>query len=179
VNKSGAIFDPEKLNWMNGSYIRSMPEEEYVKKVHDELVRAGYGGGDKDRIRLIALAIRSSLSTFHEVPSKAAPFYRENIGEYQSDALEWICKPGSNNIFRALIQELQEMPAMTVEGFKGAIKKVQGSTGTKGKELWLPVRSAITGVAEGPDLPLVIETLGKDKVIHLLERALVLAESKS
>jgi len=177
VNKSGAIFNLEKLNWMNGSYIRSLQEDEYIQRVQHELGKAGYISGDSNKNRMIALAIRNSLSAFSEVPGRAALFFTERITDYQPEAREWIRKESSKNIFRTLINELQPLPAVKVEGFKEVIKKVQGTTGIKGKDLWMPVRSAMTGMAEGPDLPLVIEILGKDKMIRFLEQALALADN--
>ena len=49
---------------------------------------------------------------------------------------------------------------------------VQRETGLKGKEIWMPVRSALTGLTEGPELPLVIQIFGKDKILKLLEQAI-------
>ena len=49
---------------------------------------------------------------------------------------------------------------------------VQKETGIKGKELWMPVRSALTGLTEGPELPQVIQILGRKKILDYLDQAL-------
>jgi len=171
VNKSGAIFNLEKLNWMNGHYIRSMEEASYIERVQAELKKAGYHTSDPHKIRQIALAIRNSLSKFNDVVRRADLFYNEKIGEYQPEAMKWIEAENSQKIIASLIDELNKIPAVSIEKFKEIIKNVQIKTGIRGKELWLPIRSAITGMAEGPDLPLVIEILGKEKIIRFLEDA--------
>ena len=51
----------------------------------------------------------------------------------------------------------------------GSVQKI---TGVKGKELWMPVRAALTGLTEGPELPAVIELLGKEKIADYLAQAL-------
>jgi nondiscriminating glutamyl-tRNA synthetase len=178
VSKSGAIFNQDKLNWMNGSYIRSMNNEEYVRRVQTELKNAGFQTGDDHKTRQIALAIRNSLSTFAEVSRRADLFCNEKIAEYQPEAKQWIRMENSQKIFTILIEELQTVPDITVDSFKEIIKRVQAKTGIKGKDLWLPIRSAITGVAEGPDLPLVIEILGKKKMIRFLEQAKIQANKQ-
>jgi nondiscriminating glutamyl-tRNA synthetase len=153
---------------MNGIYIRAMDEETYIRRIGQELEKSGYHDAD----RRIALAIRNSLSNFAEVPRRAALFFADTISDYQPEAREWIGKDISKKIFRSLITELQSVTSLSSDDFRTIIKKVQQATGAKGKELWLPVRSAITGMAEGPDLPLVIEILGKDKMIRFLDQAL-------
>jgi glutamyl-tRNA synthetase len=178
VNKAGAIFDLDKLKWMNSSYIRNLDEKEYVQQVQRELQKAGYDSGDSGKNRQIALAIRNSLVTFSDVASRAPLFFHEKIDVYHPEALEWLKTENSKKILNALISELQSLPAVTADSFKEVMKKVQAKTGLKGKDLWLPVRSAITGLAEGPDLPLVIEILGKDKIIRFLEQARTLANKQ-
>ncbi len=174
VNKAGAIFNLDKLNWMNGSYIRNLNEQEYIQRVQMELNKAGYDTADSRKNRQIALAIRNSLATFSDVAKRASMFYNEKITDYHPEALEWLKTENSKKILTALISELQILPAVTTDSFKEVMKKVQVTTGIKGKDLWLPIRSAITGMAEGPDLPLVIDILGKEKIIRFLEQTRML-----
>jgi glutamyl-tRNA synthetase len=178
VNKAGAIFNLDKLNWMNGSYIRNLDEKEYIQRVQLALENAGYDTGDPRKNRQIALAIRNSLTTFSDVAKGASFFYKEKITDYHPDALKWLRTDNGKKILTALISELQPLPAVTTDAFKAVMKQVQATTGIKGKDLWLPIRSAITGMAEGPDLPLVIDLLGKDKIIRFLEQARMLSDKK-
>jgi nondiscriminating glutamyl-tRNA synthetase len=178
VNKAGAIFNLDKLNWMNSAYIRSLDEKEYVRLVQQELQKAGYDTGDPGKNRQIALAIRNSLDKFSDVAKRAPLFFSEKIDEYHPEALAWLKTENSKNILTVLLAELQPLPAVTTDSFKEVMKKVQAKTGLKGKDLWLPIRSAITGVAEGPDLPLVIDILGKEKIIRFLEQARNLANKQ-
>ena len=60
------------------------------------------------------------------------------------------------------------------KSLKSVMANVQKNTGIKGKDLWMPVRAAMTGLTEGPELPLVIDILGKDKILKFLKQAMEL-----
>jgi len=70
------------------------------------------------------------------------------------------------------LQEIENANEINLDSFKQIMKNVQTNSGVKGKELWMPVRSAMTGMTEGPELPVVIEILGKQKVKTFLKQAI-------
>ena len=67
VSKAGAIFNREKLDWMNGIYLREIPEEEYVSYALAELKNAGLNTGNDAKNKLIVRAVRKSLSHLDEI----------------------------------------------------------------------------------------------------------------
>ena len=69
-----------------------------------------------------------------------------------------------------LEKETQE--TINVEIFRSIMKEVQQESGFVKEELWMPIRVALTGVTHGPDLPLVIEILGKKKIANFVKQAL-------
>jgi glutamyl-tRNA synthetase len=177
VNKSGAIFNKEKLDWINGIYIRNLPEEEYYSLTVKFIKDMDNGKRTEEEYRKMAGAIRNSLVTLNDIKERADIFFKERIERYSDEALEWIKKLESKEIYRLMISELEkaiekQSSVSTLENFKQVIGTVQKATGIKGKELWMPIRSAITGLTEGPDLPLVIEILGEEKVNRSLKQAL-------
>jgi nondiscriminating glutamyl-tRNA synthetase len=73
--------------------------------------------------------------------------------------------------FRRNIEEAGDA-GFTIEGIKGMIKAVQAETGTKGKQLFMPIRVALTGQMHGPDLNGTIWLLGRDKALARLTESL-------
>ncbi len=173
VNKSGAVFDVQKLEWMNGHYIRNIPEEEYLRVGEEWLKKLNLDTGDREKNELILKAVRPGLTRFDQLPEKTAVFFKSEL-DYDEEAREWLKKEESKALFRAMLDELEQIDELTVETFGAIIKTVQKSTGLKGKALWMPIRAAITGETHGPDLTIVLSVIGKEKVKQFIKQAIEL-----
>lgn len=171
VNKAGAVFDIHKLEWMNGMYIRSLPEDEYVKIGLEWLERENLDIGDVDKNKAVVLSLRNGINKFNEIKERAALFFTDRL-TYSEDAAGWIVKKESKILFQKMYDEIDQYPDLTLDDFKVLMKTVQKETGIKGKELWMPVRAAITGLTEGPELPVVISVIGKEKVKKFIKQAI-------
>lgn len=171
VNKSGAVFDLDKLNWMNGQYIRKLPEDEYVKEALKWLDKAGLDAGTPHKNEQIVLAVRNHLNKYDEVGEATRLFFSEKL-EYASEALDLLKLENSKILFQKMLDELKTMDELTLEVFKAVMQNVQKETGIKGKDLWMPVRAAITGQTAGPELPVVLSVIGKERVMSFLNQAL-------
>lgn len=172
VNKSGAVFNIEKLNWMNGIYIRKLPEEKYLSIALETMKNNGIDAGNTRKNEQIALAVRNSIETFNDIKERSELFLGDGPLHYSENALEWIKPDSSKKVFTSMLTEIEKIPEITLETFKSVMGNVQKETGLKGKEIWMPVRSALTGLTEGPELPQVIQIFGKDKILRLLEQAI-------
>ena len=172
VNKSGAVFDIEKLNWMNGLYIRNLPEDQYLQYALEAMKIAAIDSGDKDKNEQIALAVRNNLETFGEIKNRTTLFFEDGPLNFSESALKWVASENSKKVFSAMINEINDHQEMSLDAFKVVMANVQKATGIKGKDLWMPVRSALTGLTEGPELPQVLQIFGKNKILRLLEQAI-------
>ncbi len=171
VNKAGAVFDLQKLEWMNGHYIRTIDETTYLTLGLNWMAKFNLDTGDSEKNRNILKAIRPALNMFGDLPVKTALFFKNEL-EFEPEALEWVRKEESKYIFATMLAEIDQYPQLTLDDFSAMMKIVQKSTGIKGKNLWMAVRSAITGMTHGPELPIVLSVLGKDKVKQFLQQAL-------
>jgi len=172
VNKSGAVFNIEKLNWMNGVYIRKLSEERYLAIALETMKNNDIDAGNKETNEKIALAVRNSLDTFNDIIDRSELFLSDGPLQYSESALDWIKLATSKKVFMTMSTEIETIPEITLDSFKIVMGNVQKETGLKGKEIWMPVRSALTGLTEGPELPLVIQIFGKDKILKLLKQAI-------
>jgi len=173
VNKAGAVFDLKKLEWMNGHYIRNIDEQEYLKIGQEWLKKLGLDSGDEQKNQLILKAVRPGLNRFDQLPEKTTVFFKKQL-QFDAEAIEWLKKPESKEILKNLLAALREITELSVETFGSIIKQVQKQTGQKGKNLWMPIRAAITGETHGPDLTIVLSVIGKQKVEQFIKQALEL-----
>ena len=174
VSKTGGIFDQDKLDWVNGHYIRSYSPEKITDLAIPYLIQAGYIN-EKDAqnryswIKAMVSTVQESLSTIAEVPEKVKVFFEDEV-EFESDeVLEVLKAEQVPTLFQALEEELNNVEEIDEEFAKGLMKKIQKKTGIKGKNLYMPVRVALTGNLHGPELVNIIYVLGKQNVLKRIQ----------
>jgi glutamyl/glutaminyl-tRNA synthetase len=172
VNKSGAVFDVQKLNWMNGQYIRKLSQDERYQFLTPYLAKAGYDTSNTQKTKRVIDAIYKRLSYGEEVKETASIFYSEDLVITEPDARKILTKSNAKVVLKQFLARLETKEEVNVEIFSQIMKQVQQETGIVKEELWMPIRVALTGVTHGPDLPLVIEIFGKKKIIHFVQQAL-------
>ena len=172
VNKAGAVFNREKLDWMNGMYLRNLSDEAFLEIALVKIKDLGYDTGDESKNKAIVLSLKDRITTVNDLKEKASLFFENEITDYQTDAIEWIKKESSQQVFKSLKDELPKHSELNLDSFKLMMKEVQTNSGIKGQELWMPVRCAMTGMTTGPELPIVIEIFGKDKMEKLIDTAI-------
>ncbi len=175
VNKSGAVFDLAKLNWMNGQYIREMDESRRNQFLLPYLEKAGFDTTDDERSKKIISTVYQRISFGDEIKSKAAIFFSDKLILEDDEAREVLQKPTALTVLETFLQKITSIPEIDVDSFKQVMKEVQQETGIKKQDLWMPIRVAITGVTHGPELPIVMEIFGKKKIESFVGQAIEIA----
>jgi glutamyl-tRNA synthetase len=172
VNKAGAVFDLTKLNWMNGNYIRRFPEDDLVNFLLPYLKKAGADISDKEKTRKIILAVYKKIEKGIDVYEAAEIFHKDTLKITEAGALEVLKQDSARRVLEIFLEKTQSLEVLDMNTFRQAMKEVQNESGLKGSELWQPVRAALTGMLAGPELPVVIEVFGKDKVRNFIRQVL-------
>jgi nondiscriminating glutamyl-tRNA synthetase len=170
INKAGAVFDVEKLNWMNSEYIKRCTIDDLAGYIKPYFENAGYSIGDRDRFMLVTEMVRTRIATLPESVQEAAFIYRDTIEPEDEESRELITLGTSKQLFSALLEKIKKAGSLSGELFKNIVQEAGKDLGIKGKHLFMPVRAALTGRSKGPDLPLLMEVLGKDEVIKRLSK---------
>lgn len=171
VNDSAGVFDVEKLNWMNGKYIRSKDIEDLGEMLRPYLEEADYQiPEDKDIYHWRVEAIHQDLNYLAEVAEKIDIFYKDNVEVTDEDKLEMLELESSKNLFKNFINKISEVEKITPDNFMDLLKPAGKEAGAKGKLLYMPMRLAVSGEKHGPDLKLLICGLGKEEVTKRLEQ---------
>jgi len=172
ISKSAAIFDVEKLNWMNGYYIRQIDLDRLTQLAMPYLKQANYPVEDFERTKKIISLLRNYLDFMDQVIQQAAIFYQDHVTINDSEARIIVHKDNSRKIFWSFLRELNAIEELDSNIFRIIMKTVQKETGVMGKDLWIPVRVALTGKLHGPELPNIAEILGKEKCEKFIRNAL-------
>lgn len=175
LGTSPAAFDPKKLEWISNQYLKEMDLGELTIKAIPHLVQAGYveENPSEERSewikRLIGL-YQEQMSYAAEITSLAKLFFEDSL-EFSEEELAILKGESVLSVLDAFSAQIKEVEPFEADSVKKAIKAVQKETGIKGKNLFMPIRVAVTGQQHGPQLNDAIELLGREKVLSNLEKA--------
>jgi glutamyl-tRNA synthetase len=184
VNDSPASFDPDKLYWLAGEYMRLLPLEERASGVIPYLERAKLISTPvsedlKNKVRRIVEACGDRLKLFSDILPYGSFFFRDP--EYDSSAVEKrLRKPGVADQLRRFAQEFlwhdMTFTAASIEGMLTVF--CQNDAGVK-RDLVHALRVATTGVQVGPGVFDCVEVLGRDESLRRITKALAIAAGES
>ncbi|GLB61406.1 glutamate--tRNA ligase [Cytobacillus sp. NCCP-133] len=168
LSKSPALFDKQKLEWMNNQYMKKLDQDRLVSISAPHLVKAGkirenWQQENNEWVRSLITLYQEKMSFGAEIVELSELFFTEEM-TVDEEAREVLSEEQVPEVLSAFLQEIETLAEFKADEIKAAMKAVQKSTGHKGKKLFMPIRSATTGQTHGPDLPQAIELLGKEKV---------------
>ncbi|WP_061811076.1 glutamate--tRNA ligase [Rossellomorea vietnamensis] len=176
LSTSSALFDNQKLTWMNNQYMKNLELAQVVELSLPHLISAGKldeNMSDEQRewaSRVISL-YQEQMSFGAEIVELSEMFFKTDL-EYDEEAKAVLEEEQVPEVLQAFLNEIDALETYEAAEIKSSIKAVQKSTGHKGKKLFMPIRVAVTGQTHGPELPNAIELLGKDTVKHRLQSLL-------
>ncbi|HLD71854.1 MAG TPA: glutamate--tRNA ligase family protein, partial [Candidatus Peribacteraceae bacterium] len=174
IQKSGAIFDIEKLDWIQGQWIRRLAPEEFAARIKP-LVEAKYSDAtsDKDFVEKAKL-IQDRLLFFPEAPEMLSFLYEEPAVDKDMLASEKqkVTKEILPEILQSLVETLESVSDWSLDNIKAALEKsLVTSTYKKGQILW-PLRVALTGKPFSPGAYEVAAVLGRGATLKRLRKVL-------
>jgi glutamyl-tRNA synthetase len=166
VGRSGSVFDADKLHWVNAHVLH------HASGAQLEAWGAAFmpvAARTLEPARRAALleAVRGNLGTLADLPGELAPFLDEPL-RFEPEASAALAGVGAPELCAALASALDGLAPWSGEQVKSAVQSVGKSLGLKGRELFQPVRAALTGRTHGPELPLIAELLGRDRCLARL-----------
>lgn len=174
ASKSGAIFDEEKLHWLNAIYIRNCKMGNLVERLKPFLEQAGYitAAIDAKWLNEVVDLVKTELTTLAEIGSYIDIFFDAKY-EITAGAKQILKKESAAQVVKVFGEYLKTIAGNPRENYLAAIKYTKEKTGAKGKELFMPLRAALTGKVHGPELDKIFLILGKDTILKRLEIAII------
>lgn len=179
VGKSSAIFNPEKLLWLNSQYIMKTPAEELAELVKPFLTKEGIiAEGDDLDMTWLAKAIttlKERAKTLVELANSLRYYIAEDI-EYDEKAKAKFLNEKSRDLLVELKDSLASLSVFSAPEIEKVFKTITEKHATKLGNLAQPVRVAMTGGTESPGIFEVLEIIDRGKAIKRLEKAILTIE---
>ncbi|MCG8333964.1 MAG: glutamate--tRNA ligase, partial [Proteobacteria bacterium] len=123
VGKAGAVFDVEKLRWMNQQYIKQIPNEELLATLKPFLPEVA-ANSDQDKLEKILQIIRDYLVVLPDAEEKLDLFYNENPELTDENLLAIVKEEAPQKVFAAFIQQVEQQDSLSSENFGQVMKAV-------------------------------------------------------
>ncbi|MEA1936097.1 MAG: glutamate--tRNA ligase [Thermodesulfobacteriota bacterium] len=171
VGKSAAVFNPEKLLWLNQHYIKECAAERLTHELSPFLKKSGLDTSDKDFVKKVALDLKTRSKTLVEMADSGIFYFKDEI-EYEKAAAEKFLKMEFAEHLEAVIEKLPLLQDYTKEGIEEFLREIARERDTKLKFIAQPMRVALAGKTISPGIDQVMITLGKEKVAQRIRKAL-------
>ena len=159
---SAAIFDYDKLRWMNAQYLSGEPLDEVMRHLAPFLAEVGLGDADPDRLRTAVDLHRTRAYNLQELASYLAPYFSERL-DYDPDLCKKFLKqPALPDQLDQLIESFGAMHPFDLEGIEAAIRGLAEEVGVKAGVLIHPTRMALSASKAGPSLFHLVEAMGQE-----------------
>ena len=172
VGRASAIFDEQKLRWMNGRYMRELALDQYVDAVAAHLEREGHAdaAADPDRLRVAGEIAQEKAQTLAEV----WPLVRFIFEPPAEDPKAWekVMKPDAVPRLEAGLEALRETEPWDPPTIEAALTAVVERLGAKPGQVYQPIRVAITGTTVSPGIYESLAALGREESLRRIELAL-------
>ena len=172
LSKSPAVFDQQKLSWINSVYMKKATLDEVVALSLPFLQEAGrlpeaVSVEEADWATNLIALYKEQMTHGAEIVALTDMFFKDEI-EYDEEANAVLSGETVPAVLAEFKQQLEAIEDFTPEAIKAAMKATQKATGQKGKNLFMPIRVATTGQTHGPELPNAISLIGKERVLKRL-----------
>jgi glutamyl-tRNA synthetase len=178
LQKKAAIFDPQKLEWMNGQHLSMIPLEELELRVTPAIVTARLATEEElvERrdwyFRLLDL-LRVRSRTIDDIVRQAGPYFLENI-EYDPVAVakNWKDPVEATALLRATREALAQVSDWQTEPLETALRSLAESHGISAGKVFQPLRVALTGLPVSPGIFEMLIQMGRDLSLNRIDKAL-------
>ena len=181
VAKNPAVFDIDKLNWINSQYLKKLSLEEITDMALPHLREAGMIGEQLsaeqlDWVRQVVAAVREYVSFTAQIPEHAAVFFHDDIVMENDEAAAILKDPDVERVMAEFLVKLSQLDTITGEQVQATLKAIGKELKLGGKKVFMPVRVALTGKMHGPELVALIPLLGVERTIARIRHSMALVK---
>ena len=179
--KSAAIFDPQKLLWMNGEYIRKMEPYDLTTEALPFIIKENMVQGDTDeevkrwveKILTKAISLeQEKIKLLKDIPYLISYMLKEDLedDDYEEEAKEKVLKvSGVKQIISNCRDRLARLEDFSEKQVEQEIRNYTKESGKKTSEVFHPIRVAVSGRTRGPGLFALISFLGKERFLKRMD----------
>jgi glutamyl-tRNA synthetase len=180
VQSSAAVFNPDKLLWINAEYIKTSPPSSVAKALVPLLEQAGLkkeveAVPDEWLAQLVVL-VKERAKTLVDMVDWVRPYFGEQVTFDEEAATKFLVQP-IVPVLSKLMTRFETLPTFSKSAWENAFKQFVQEEGLKMGQLAQPIRVALTGRAASPGLFEVMDVLGRERTLHRLRMGIDRAKS--
>jgi glutamyl/glutaminyl-tRNA synthetase len=169
ITKDPSHYDIKKLRWFNSHYIKELTDEEYLKFITPFFIKyCNMNGKSRDFINNLALLYKEHISYGMQIVELTKIFFEDYV-DYKDECKNYL-KNNLNvkNIVLTFKNEITKIGNWNITSINECLSNVENICNVSKKELYMPIRIAITGTMQGPDIVNTIYLIGKEKILNRL-----------
>jgi len=183
VNKAPAIFDPQKLEWMNADYIRRTNTKELAEMLIPYLREKGWIGermtsSTYNKVLRITELEKDRLRTLSDITELANFFFEKDFPYDKESVKKRLRKDYVPSLLERIKTEVEKTESLTARELERILRKLAEELNLSASKVFHPLRVALTGKMTGPGLFELAEVLGKEEVIRRINRTLSMLRKK-
>jgi len=173
VHKSGAVFNIEKLNWLNFEHLRRKPDSEVVKMLRSEIEKSGYKNADytDEYLVMVISAMKERVSFVKEYLTKS-PYFFSAPDQYDEKIIQKRWKEDSVDLLKKLSARLKSLSNPTKEDYENELNNTASESGAGIGKIIHPLRLAVSGMGEGPGVFDILFVIGKEETLRRINTAI-------
>lgn len=169
LSSSPSMFDNKRLLWTNSQYIKALDDEKYFEFIspfiHEVKFLREY---NENELKVIALMFKNEITYGEEIVELLGQILHKE-SKISEENLSLLKEDNSKIVLKLFKEKIETAEVLNQESVKGIFKSIQSETGIKGKNLYMPVRLALTGAEHGIEMFNIIDILGKDEVLSRID----------
>ena len=180
VAKNPAVFDIDKLNWINQHYMRQLDAEAFFEAAKPHMIAAGYMTGEEEGEKLawlkhVVATAQEHVSYAAQIPACVEMYFNDEF-DFENEEAESVLKVETvPTVINMLLEELPKVENLDNAAVKALFKQIQKGTKLKGKDVFMPIRVALTGNQHGPELAAMVPLLGVERTAARIKASLAKA----
>ena len=171
IGKSPSVFDSKKFLWLNGRYLKDLPEERISEEVIPLVAQRGFPEQSPGQLSKIVAQMRERSETLNGIVDQSLYFFTDEFEYDEKAAGKFLVEPNSE-ILKILAEELSGIEDFSHENIQGGFQRVMERAGLGLGKIAQPARVALTGSTKSPGIFDVVEILGRDAVALRFARAI-------
>jgi len=181
VAKNPAVFDIDKLNWINSHYLKKLDLDTLTEMALPHLKAAGLISEELNAERLewvkqVVGAVRDYVSFAAQIPEHAAVFFHDDVTMENDETAQILKDPDVVRVMDEFLAKLSAMENITGEQVQATLKVIGKELKLGGKKVFMPVRVALTGQMHGPELASLIPLLGIERTMARIRHSMKLVQ---
>jgi len=171
VGKSGAVFNLDKLNWVNKVYLKQVSTEELTRLAIPYLEGMNWEARGEAWLREVVEVVRNYLNHVSQIREEVKLFF-DPLPPLSEQGKAILKEGKAIEVIQAYRRKIEILDQVNLENYVKIVNEVKAEVKVKGKPLYFPLRIALTGRTEGPELEKIFILIGKKESLGRIDETL-------